>query len=537
MPVSRSSSAVLAVCLIAVLAACSDKDNADSGQTPDGGATDGGTTDGGSADGGTTDGGSADGGTTDGGSADGGTTDGGSPDGGAGDGGTDEAHWSYDGKTGPAYWGELSEDWATCGDGVEQSPIDLPSGVGNEANLSISYHETPLAIFNNGHTVEVEYAAGGTIDVHDTRYELEQFHFHALSEHTVDGEHADLELHLVHKAEDGAYAVMAILIDEGAENEALADVWAHLPTELSDVAEEVKGVSLNIIDALPPTLDYYEYQGSLTTPPCTEGVTWLVVKDHITMSPDQIAAFQALYDHNYRPVQPLGDRQIQYGDFTYSGAHGPEHWAELSDEYVLCGSGTEQSPIDITTSIPHADDLEFAYTELPVAVWNNGHTVEVPYDKGGALLVGGVEYPVEQFHFHSLSEHTLDGAHDEIEMHIVHKTEHGETAVVAVMIEQGADNEAFRPVWDALPTEETDAPVDVKGQVIDVTDLLPGDRSYYTYDGSLTTPPCTEGVAWYVLSTPIELSASQIDAFQAIYDHNYRPLQDLNGRTVTGGGF
>jgi len=220
------------------------------------------------------------------------------------------AEWSYEGNTGPEHWGELSPDYATCAEGEEQSPIDI-TGVPptDEPALQVDYHNTPLTIFNNGHTVEVEYHEGSTLSVGDHTWEVVQFHFHAGSEHTVGGAATPLEMHIVHRDEQGALAVLGVFIEEGAANQVLAPVFDHLPAEQGE-PEEIEGVEINIGDALPTELAAWRYDGSLTTPPCSEGVRWHVLGTPIEASAAQIDAFESIFTHNARPTQPLNGRFI-----------------------------------------------------------------------------------------------------------------------------------------------------------------------------------------------------------------------------------
>lgn len=231
-------------------------------------------------------------------------------DGGDGD-GSSAAEWGYDGSIGPDYWADLDPSYATCGDGLEQSPIDVPGDVAPAVlpALVVDYHETPLVIFNNGHTVEVQYEEGSTLSVEQSTWEVEQFHFHAHSEHTVAGVAAPLEMHIVHEDDEGGLAVVGVLIVEGADNPALQTVFDYLPAEQGD-PEEIEGVDVNVADLLPQDLAAWRYDGSLTTPPCSEGVRWHVLATPIEASAGQIDSFEAIFDHNYRPVQPLGAREI-----------------------------------------------------------------------------------------------------------------------------------------------------------------------------------------------------------------------------------
>jgi carbonic anhydrase len=215
----------------------------------------------------------------------------------------------------------------------------------------------------------------------------------------------------------------------------------------------------------------------------------------------------------------------------YEGEAGPEHWGELSPDYAACSQGMEQSPVDIPATTPvNPPGLQFNYQPSALNIVNNGHAIQVNYDSGSSLVVDGAAYPLVQFHLHSLSEHTLNAAHTAMELHLVHKDAAGHTAVVGVMIVEGAQSPAYEPILANMPAEEG-KPHQIDGVTVNAVDLLPADSGYYRYNGSLTTPPCTEGVKWFVMSVPVELSADRIASFQSIYDNNYRPVQPLNERT------
>jgi carbonic anhydrase len=191
----------------------------------------------------------------------------------------------------------------------------------------------------------------------------------------------------------------------------------------------------------------------------------------------------------------------------------------------------EQSPVDIPATAPvNPSGLRFDYQPSALNIVNNGHSIQVNVDAGSSLVVDGAAYPLVQFHLHSLSEHTLNGAPAAMELHLVHKDAGGRTAVVGVMIVEGARNPAYEPILAQMPPEEGE-PQLIPGVTVNAGDLLPADESYYRYNGSLTTPPCTEGVKWFVMAVPVEWSADQIASFRNLYDNNYRPVQPLNERT------
>lgn len=222
----------------------------------------------------------------------------------------EHVHWSYEGKEGPEHWGELSPDFALCAAGVEQSPVDIPASAAvNPADLVFNYQPSALKIQNNGHTIQVDYDPGSTLEVDGVPYELWQFHFHGPSEHTLNGEFSPMEMHLVHRSAEGGLVVVGVMIEGGDENEALAPVWGNLPAEEME-AETIPGASVDANALLPAERSYYRYNGSLTTPPCTEGVKWLVMSTPIELSGDQIAAFEEIIHANYRPVQPLNEREF-----------------------------------------------------------------------------------------------------------------------------------------------------------------------------------------------------------------------------------
>ena len=182
------------------------------------------------------------------------------------------------------------------------------------------------------------------------------------------------------------------------------------------------------------------------------------------------------------------------------------------------------------TAFPPAA-LRIAHHEHIADGINNGHTIQINYPAADTLTLGPASYQLVQYHFHSPSEHTVDGKHFPMEMHMVHKSAGGELAVVGVLIAEGAHNAAFAPVWANLPAQkgvETHFP----SVNVDVDALLPTARTSFRYDGSLTTPPCSEGVRWIIMTTPIQLSREQVGAFTRLIKDNNRPVQRLNGRSV-----
>jgi len=218
--------------------------------------------------------------------------------------------------------------------------------------------------------------------------------------------------------------------------------------------------------------------------------------------------------------------------WTYDGKTGPDHWSELDKKFSACRAGRHQSPIDIRAPKP-ADlpPIQFAYQPAPLHVVNNGHTIQVNYAPGSFMTVGDKRYELRQFHFHHPSEERINGKRFEMVVHLVHANANGDLAVVAVMLDPGSANPLIASLWQHLPTHE--GPEQTLDAVkIDVTELLPPDRGYYTFAGSLTTPPCSENVTWFVLKTPEPISQGQADAFGKIYRRDARPVQPLYGREV-----
>ena len=232
-----------------------------------------------------------------------------------------------------------------------------------------------------------------------------------------------------------------------------------------------------------------------------------------------------------KAAKPEAAKPAHWG---YAGDVGPEHWAELAPDNQLCAVGTRQSPIDIREGI--AVDLEqigFDYRASNFSVQDNGHTIQVNVAAGNGLTVMGRRFELVQFHFHRPSEERVNGKQFDMVAHLVHKDAQGKLAVVAVLLERGPDNKPqplIQTVWANLPLEKGEA---LAAQVqIDLNQLLPTDRSYYTYMGSLTTPPCSEGVLWMVMRQPVAASAQQIGIFAKLYPMNARPLQAGSGRLI-----
>jgi len=218
-------------------------------------------------------------------------------------------HWTYQGHGGPAEWGELSPDYHACKVGAMQSPIDLKSAnVSADVSIKTDYKPVELEILHNGHTVQFNVGNGSTLTTHGKTFSLLQVHFHTPSEHVADGKPYPLEAHFVHKADDGALAVIGVFYKEGKDNSALKAVFDNLPMHETEAAK--KGVTIDPSKMLPAKTDFYRYMGSLTTPPCSEGVNWFVVRTPDEASKAQIDAIHEAMGSNARPAQAPNNRLI-----------------------------------------------------------------------------------------------------------------------------------------------------------------------------------------------------------------------------------
>lgn len=219
-------------------------------------------------------------------------------------------HWGYKGEAGPENWSKLDQKYAMCGMGRNQSPIDLAGFVEADLKpLKLSYKPGAADIVNNGHTVQIGYAPGSTVTVDGHTFELKQFHFHAPSENHISGKSFPLEGHLVHEDKDGKLAVVAVMYREGTANALLTKLWSAIPAKEGEKAALPAG--LDVGQLLPANRDYFRFNGSLTTPPCSEGVWWLVMKAQATVSKAQVEQFsKALGFANNRPIQPVNARPV-----------------------------------------------------------------------------------------------------------------------------------------------------------------------------------------------------------------------------------
>jgi carbonic anhydrase len=227
--------------------------------------------------------------------------------------GSGEVHWAYEGETGPQAWGQLKPDFSTCSSGKRQSPINIENGAtlqGPAEPVQFAYAPSNGTVVNNGHTIQVDVQGDNTIVVRGSTYRLLQFHFHTPSEEQINFKRYPMVAHLVHKNNEGQLAVVAVLLDEGAASPFIDKVWTYMPLDSGDRVRIPAGL-LNLTELLPTDQRYYQFMGSLTTPPCSEGVLWMVLKTPVTLSRGQYRLFTQIYPNNARPVQPVNGRPVR----------------------------------------------------------------------------------------------------------------------------------------------------------------------------------------------------------------------------------
>ena len=236
-------------------------------------------------------------------------------------------HWSYAEGEGPAQWAELSSKYSLCGEGLRQSPIDLvensvADSVGDEKatnrRIGFQYSASPLRIvrqssisdvLNSGHTIQINPGGESMLDLDGEHFRLVQFHFHAPSEHTLDGRRFQMEMHAVHQSQSGELAVVGVFIQSGVAHPTIGQLWAHIP-ENEGMIDHHENVEIKPGALLPAKISLFRYSGSLTTPPCNENVRWIVIAEPIELSEEQIETFKKFYPKNNRPLQPLNGRKM-----------------------------------------------------------------------------------------------------------------------------------------------------------------------------------------------------------------------------------
>jgi carbonic anhydrase len=225
-------------------------------------------------------------------------------------------------------------------------------------------------------------------------------------------------------------------------------------------------------------------------------------------------------------------RAQEFTPWSYQGSNGPAHWAELDMAYKKCKFGLQQSPVNIETAKVEKAALKptvFAYKRVPVEVVNEGHSIQVNVPAGSKVTIDGEKYELFEFHFHTPSEEQIDGKPYPLVVHLVHKDKYENLTFIAVLFKEGKENAGLKPVFSSLPAR---VGAKIKLPALDLAAMLPAERSFYEFIGSLSTPPCNENVLWRVFKTPAEVSPSQLAAFKKLYKMNARPVQPLNGRVV-----
>jgi carbonic anhydrase len=218
--------------------------------------------------------------------------------------------------------------------------------------------------------------------------------------------------------------------------------------------------------------------------------------------------------------------------WDYDGEEGPGHWGQLGGDNTTCALGHRQSPINLT-GMPSAKsvNLRLDYNSSTATIQNSGHSIQVSPSDGGAVIMDGVEYKLSQIHFHTPSEHTINGHRSAMETHFVHKNAKGELLVIGVLSDIGVADPMLAPIWTYLPSDAGPASI-IPDALLNARDLMPATEEFYVYSGSLTTPPCSENVTWMVYASPLSISAEQIDVYQRLVGSNARPVQEAKGRNI-----
>ncbi|CAF1924199.1 hypothetical protein YC2023_056920 [Brassica napus] len=509
----------------------------------------------------------------------------------------DEHEFNYkknDGK-GPERWGEIKQEWEMCGKGEIQSPIDLMNErvkiVSHLGRLIRDYEPSNATIKNRGHDIMLKFedGAAGSIKINGFQYELQQLHWHSPSEHTINGRRFALELHMVHEGKKGRMAVVTVLYKIGRADTFIRSLEKELEaiTDLDDAEKHVRMIDPKQIKI--GSRKYYRYIGSLTTPPCTQNVTWSVVRKIRTVTREQVRLLRvAVHDDsltNARPVQPINKRVVHlyrprtkqemesspiqciffvfiiFTLFSFSTAatshgevedehefnykknddKGPERWGEIKPEWEMCGKGELQSPIDLMNErvkiVSHLGRLIRDYEPSNATIKNRGHDIMLKFKDGaGSIKINGFHYELQQLHWHSPSEHTVNGRRFALELHMVHEGKNGRMAVVTVLYKIGRADTFIRSLEKELEaiTDLDDAEKHVR--MIDPKQIKIGSRKYYRYIGSLTTPPCTQNVTWSVVRKIRTVTREQVRLLRvAVHDDsltNARPVQPINKRMV-----
>jgi carbonic anhydrase len=439
--------------------------------------------------------------------------------------------WSY-----PA----VNKNWGgTCDSSKKQSPIDLPPFTAAQPQYSLSDYLQYRAVVMDGDTkgkfLEWKAAGGqpavGYLTHNSVKYNLENIAMHTMSEHQVNGKQYDLELQFIHKSDAGDYAAISVLC--GALPLSKPDpIFKSLQTATS----EGKQVDIEAFFDRLETDKYYTYSGSLTTPPCTEGVTWFVLAT-VCNVPEAFYTFATNLPgmkDNYRKPQTLNGREI-----NTKAENLDEHWHYPADNDVwggVCKAGRQQSPIDLPLTVLSGiakksqllNDMQYNRVDWKGADTAHGLKFQSDNDPG-FLSMMNKKFNLIQFHMHQKSEHTVAGDQFDLELHFIHKSADGEFAIVAVLC--NGENFGTSTFFDGLQNSmKSSVSVDVKGDFLGKLDTT----RYFQYPGSLTSPPCTEGVNWVVIASQCSVPKDYLiflKKYKSMKD-NFRGAQPLNDRSV-----
>jgi len=470
-----------------------------------------------------------------------------------------------------------------CMSGMFQSPIDLPACIGADITarepIGINWGSQSFDLINNGHTVQLtlkDVVNKPQMKINGAKYTLLQCHFHWGSEHTVDGQQFPLAAHCVHKKDNtNRYGVLGIMYEVGAPNPFLRMIENYLPSSgAASTTRRLAGTAVKAdfsgplpFDMLHANLDkakYWTYDGSLTTPPCSEVVDWYPLMTRATVSQAQLDKFKAAIGYgdakgNYRPPQPRKGQVVEGCTPSDWYPYSDKTWSEdVTQANDVCQAGSMQSPVDLPKceQAKKRDPLSVKWGIKPVKLLNNGHTVQLTVDGlGGRMRSSSNSYTLVQCHWHWGSEHTVGGEQQQMVVHCVHTKDSypGKYGVLGIFYEVGeTPNDFLARIEDVLPVM---APEEVHHRRLaaagplyaDFKEMLDFDTihahlslsKYWTYDGSFTTPPCTEAVDWHVLMDYAPITKTQLNKFSTAMGWvsaggNFRPPQPLNGRSIVG---
>jgi len=487
-------------------------------------------------------------------------------------------------------WGEVSK---LCEQGKFQSPIDLPKydeKLRQAQSLVFEHMESsflkPVAKWGGAHSLTFDVEKKAYMVVNGEKYWLRQMHLHTGSEHTVDGKQYDMEMHKVHTTEDGKhYAVIGILFEVESDADKIKNSksidaiqelldlftftegteanWNTIPSTGLDLVNIGGTYKLDKFLTLLDSNKYWEYSGSLTTPGCNEGVRWHNMMEVLQVTSEQIKKIQDIsgFAQNFRDVQPLNERYIYpVAEAHWGYPYDAEKWGKF---FPTCQKGTSQSPVDLPErreGLKQEDALVFEHKNSKLLKASShlqgGHSLHFDVDQTSHMMVNNEKFILRQWHIHTGSENRIAGKQFAVEMHKVHTNADGSKyAVIGIMFDEVEDSagkgKASVEAWDKIiklfrfPNNEGNQdnwlrylpdgklPVGTAGYELDTFLEMLDPLRYWSYTGSLTTPGCTEGVAWHSMMDPLAITKSQVQALNAIsgFTKNFRPPQPLNGRT------